>query len=141
MPTPFSAADRARITEILLRTGEKLFTTQGLRKTSLDDLVKPASIAKSSFYAFFDSKEALYLELMLRQAPQVQKQVLDEVLTTAPDLRTAIKDFLRATIRVLDDNPLYRRLVTHPEELQAVSRRIDPERWASSSAGPSAAAS
>ncbi|GAA3999965.1 TetR/AcrR family transcriptional regulator [Allokutzneria multivorans] len=130
MPTPFSAADRTRITEILLRTGENLFTTQGLRKTSLDDLVKPANIAKSSFYAFFESKEALYLELMLRQAPQVQKQLLDEVLTKAPDLRTAIKDFLRATLRVLDDNPLYRRLVTHPEELQAVSRRIDPERAA-----------
>ena len=81
MPTPFSAEERARITERLLETGRRLFTTQGLRKTSLDDLVAPAGIAKSSFYAFFDSKEALYLELMLRQAPELHRQlaaVLDE---------------------------------------------------------------
>jgi AcrR family transcriptional regulator len=46
MPPPFSAEDRARITEQLLEAGRSLFTTQGLRKTSLDELVAPAGIAK-----------------------------------------------------------------------------------------------
>ena len=67
MPPAFSTEERARITRVLMDNGQRLFTTQGLRKTSLDDLVRPAGIAKSSFYSFFDSKEALYLELMMAQ--------------------------------------------------------------------------
>ena len=33
--------------------------------------MRPAGIGKGSFYAFFDSKESLYLEVMLRRAPRV----------------------------------------------------------------------
>lgn len=129
MPTPFSAADRARITEQLLDAGRRLFTTQGLRKTSLDDLVAPAGIAKTSFYAFFGSKEALYLELMLGQAPRLHHE-LAAVLDEARDARAALAGFLRATVRMLEDNPLYRRLITHPEEMRAVARRMGPDELA-----------
>ena len=115
MPPPFSTEDRARITEQLLETGRRLFTTQGLRKTSLDELVAPAGIAKTSFYAFFDSKEALYLELMLRQAPQLHRQ-LAAVLDQAENARAALSGFLRTTLRMLEDNLLYHRLITHPEK-------------------------
>ena len=125
MPPAFSAEERTRITEGLLETGYRLFTTQGLRKTSLDDLVAPAGIAKSSFYAFFASKEALYLELMLRQAPQLHGR-LSTVLEQAQDTRAALRGFLRATVRILEDNPLYHRLITHPEEMRAVARRVGP---------------
>lgn len=129
MPSPFSAEDRARITERLLDAGRALFAAQGLRKTSLDDLVAPAGIAKSSFYAFFDSKEALYLELMLRQAPELHEQ-LATVVDETEDARAALGGFLRATVRILEENPLYHRLITHPEEMRAVARRMGPEEMA-----------
>ncbi|MFE6610088.1 TetR/AcrR family transcriptional regulator [Amycolatopsis sp. NPDC057786] len=125
MPTPFSAEDRARITERLLAAGRDLFVAQGLRKTSLDDLVGPAGIAKSSFYAFFDSKEALYLELMLRQAPLLHER-LAAVADEADSARAVLGGFLRAAVRIIEENPLYRRLITHPEEMRAVARRIGP---------------
>ncbi|WP_410647368.1 TetR/AcrR family transcriptional regulator [Amycolatopsis sp. cmx-4-54] len=125
MPTPFSAEDRARITERLLAAGCEHFAVQGLRKTSLDDLVGPAGIAKSSFYAFFDSKEALYLELMLRQAPILHER-LAAVVDEADSARAAVGGFLRATVRILEENPLYHRLITHPEEMRAVARRMGP---------------
>jgi AcrR family transcriptional regulator len=129
MPPRFSDEERARITEQLLDTGRHLFTTQGLRKTSLDDLVAPAGIAKSSFYAFFGSKEALYLELMLRQAPELYGQ-LGKVLAEAGDARAALAGFLRVTARILEENPLYNRLVTHPDEMSAVTRRLGPDELA-----------
>ncbi|MFJ8910706.1 TetR/AcrR family transcriptional regulator [Amycolatopsis sp. NPDC102389] len=129
MPTPFSAEDRVRITELLLDAGRGLFAAQGLRKTSLDDLVAPAGIAKSSFYAFFDSKEALYLELMLRQAPELHER-LAAVVNETENARAALGGFLRATVRILAENPLYRRLITHPEEMRAVARRMGPDEMA-----------
>jgi AcrR family transcriptional regulator len=121
----FDAADRQRISEILLQTGETLFTTQGLRKTSLAELVAPAGIATSSFYAFFAAKEALYLELMVRRAPSIGR-LLQNALAQQP-IRAALVAVMRTTARVLEEDPLYRRLLTHPDELAAVARRLGPE--------------
>ncbi|RKS07221.1 TetR family transcriptional regulator [Nocardiopsis sp. Huas11] len=124
MPAAFSETERARITERLLANGERLFTTQGLRKTSLEDLVGDAGIAKSSFYQFFAAKEALYLELMMRQSADVKREVVDEALLSTGDVREGLRRFLHATLRRLETDPLYRRLMTHPEEMAAVMRRL-----------------
>jgi AcrR family transcriptional regulator len=136
MPPAFSAEDRARITRLLMDNGQKLFTTQGLRKTSLEDLVAGTGIAKSSFYLFFDSKEALYLELTLAQMAEVKHRVIDQGLLAAPDTRAGLKRFLHATIAELSDNPLYSRLMTHPEEMAAVARKLDPTRVTSTPDNP-----
>ncbi|MEY9212514.1 TetR/AcrR family transcriptional regulator [Thermobifida halotolerans] len=136
MPPAFSAEERARITELLLDNGRALFTTRGLRKTSLEELVAPARIAKSSFYQFFDSKEALYLELMIRQTAEVKRRVIDEALYAEDDTRQALRRFLHATVTEITTDPLYRRLMTHPEEMRAVARRIDPSRMAALADNP-----
>lgn len=130
MPPGFSEREKERITDRLLESGQALFTARGLRKTSLDDLVAPAGIAKSSFYVFFDSKEDLYLELMLCRTGQVRRRVIDEAMASADDTEEALRRFLHATLEVLDTDPLYRRLVTHPEEMEAVLRKADPARLA-----------
>jgi len=141
MPPAFPQQEKDRITGQLLESGRVLFTTRGLRKTSLEELVAPSGIAKSSFYAFFDSKEALYLELMLRQMADVKRRVVDEALTSTGDTEEALRRFLRATLDVLDEDPLYRRLVTHPEEMDAVVRKADPGRLAASADNPANALS
>lgn len=125
MPAKFGQAERAAITEALLTAGRRLFTTQGLRKTSLDELVKPAGIAKSSFYAFYDSKESLYLDLMLREAPKLREK-LWEILDADLSVTEKVRRFLRSTVDILENDPLYHRLITHPEELEAVARRLSP---------------
>ncbi|MGP4020692.1 TetR/AcrR family transcriptional regulator [Saccharopolyspora sp. 5N708] len=131
MPAPFSEDERNRITEQLLDTGRELFAVHGLRKTSLEDLVRPAGIAKTSFYAFFDSKEALYLELLIRQAPEVTR-AFRETVNAAADARSGIETILREGISTATKNPLYLRLLTHPDELAAVSRKVGPEELARS---------
>jgi AcrR family transcriptional regulator len=139
VPGAFSADERARITRQLLETGYELFTRQGLRKTSLEELAGPAGMAKSSFYQFFDSKEALYLELMLREAGSVKRKVIDQGLRATTDTREGLRRFLRASLAELDTNPLWRRLSTHPEEMQAVARKLDPARVAGAADNPATA--
>ncbi|GAB2733712.1 TetR/AcrR family transcriptional regulator [Salinifilum aidingensis] len=123
MPAKFTAEERERVTAELLSAGYELFTTQGLRKTSLEELAGRAGIAKSSFYAFFDSKEQLYLELMLRQAPQVAERALGD-LQQVGDARTGLVRILTGSRETTANDPLYRRLLTHPDELEAVRRRV-----------------
>ncbi|MGP3913307.1 TetR/AcrR family transcriptional regulator [Nonomuraea sp. 10N515B] len=139
MPPAFTAEEKARITRLLLETGEKLFTSQGLRKTSLEELMTPTGVAKSSFYVFFDSKEALYLELMLRQSGDVKRRVIDGALLSTDDTREGLRRFLHATLDELSANPLWRRLMTHPEEMQAVARKLDPQRIAAMADNPATA--
>ncbi|WP_326641052.1 TetR/AcrR family transcriptional regulator [Nonomuraea fuscirosea] len=136
MPPAFSAAEKAHITRLLLDNGLRLFTTQGLRKTSLEDLVAGTGIAKSTFYVFFDSKEALYLELMLAQMAEVKSRVIDGALRKEPGTRAGLRAFLHATLAELDGNPLYSRLMTHPEEMEAVARKLDLERVTSAPDNP-----
>ncbi|MEV4112206.1 TetR/AcrR family transcriptional regulator [Nonomuraea sp. NPDC049695] len=138
MPSAFSAEERSRITEQLLDTATHLFSTQGLRKTSLEELTAPAGIAKSSLYAFFASKEDLYFEAMLRQSEEVRRRVIDEGLNRGTDTRDALRRFLHATVAELDTNPLYRRLMSHPQEMATVAAKLTPERLAAAAGGPMA---
>ncbi|MFF0310838.1 TetR/AcrR family transcriptional regulator [Streptosporangium sp. NPDC004379] len=136
MPPAFSAEERLRITGLLVANGRRLFTTQGLRKTSLEELVTGTGIAKSTFYVFFDSKEALYLELMLAQMAEIKHRVIDQALLGGPDTRAGLRRFLYATIEELTTDPLYGRLMSHPEEMEAVTRKLDPARVASAPENP-----
>ena len=128
MAVAFTSDEKARIACTLVDTAEQLFAAQGLKKTSLDELVRPAGIAKGSFYAFFDSKESLYLEVMLRRAPRMGAR-LREVLGRSVDEENLVC-LMRAITDVLVDDPFYRRLLTHTDELTAVSRRVGPEQLA-----------
>ena len=125
MAVAFRPDEKDRIVRVLVETAERLFATQGLKKTSLDELVQPAGIAKGSFYAFFDSKESLYLDVMLRRAPQVGAR-LAEALAGPVDEENLV-GLMRAITDVLVDDPFYRRLLTHADELAAVTRRVGSE--------------
>lgn len=60
----FSENERAFIQKKLLVDGEQLFIRHGLKKVTVDDLVKTVGIAKGSFYAFYESKEHLYTDIL-----------------------------------------------------------------------------
>lgn len=122
----FTDAERRAIRDALLDEGRRLFTTVGLRKTSLDELTRPAGIHKTSFYAFFPSKEALYLELLAQEGPGVQARTVEHALT-ATDPAEALRRFLTSITAELTTNPVVRRLVSHPDELRMVARKVGPE--------------
>jgi len=128
MAVAFTPDERDSIARTLVDTAEQLFATQGLKKTSLDELVQAAGISKGSFYVFFDSKESLYLEVMLRRAPLVASG-LSEALSRPVDEENLV-GLMRAMTDVLVDDPFYRRLLMRADELTAVTRRVGPEQLA-----------
>ena len=62
----------------------------GLKKTTIEDLVKLVGIAKSSFYLFFESKEALYVELMMSELPAMVQRLVDVSFGVTDDTREAL---------------------------------------------------
>lgn len=139
MPAGFTGTEKERIRGALLDAGARLFAAQGVRKTSLGELVRPAGVAKSTFYLFFDSKESLYLALMVREAGEVKRRVIDRGLLAGSDTRDGLRRFLRATLEEFAANPLWRRLIAHPEEMDAVAGKITPGEAAEIPDNPAAA--
>lgn len=59
----FSESEKEIIRQKLLAEGERLFAAYGIKKVSIDEIVRAAGIAKGSFYTFYASKEHLYMEI------------------------------------------------------------------------------
>ena len=74
MPPPFTEKEKLRLRQKMLRAARDLFARKGLKKTSLEDITSAAGIAKSTFYVFFESKEALFLEVLAEDGPAVETE-------------------------------------------------------------------
>jgi len=83
-----------------LRSAMELFWQRGYAASSLDDLLGVMSISKSSFYAEFDSKDALYRECL-----KEYQQMIVEHLERVHIASGSIRNFLEAVFdEVLDDS-------------------------------------
>ena len=63
MAQPFTEEQRSIISPQLFSSACRFALTAGVRKTSLEMLTAEAGISKSSFYKFYESKEALFLRV------------------------------------------------------------------------------
>lgn len=55
--------------EQMLETAEELFAERGYYETNLKDVARRCEFSVGSIYSFFDSKEALYLAVLMRRGP------------------------------------------------------------------------
>lgn len=124
MARAFNQAEQAVIRQKLMAAGRESFARYGLKRTNLEDLTEPAGIAKSTFYKFFDSKEALYVALLEADMPASLNRILSASFAAIPDLRQATAAYLQAALRERAENPLMARLVQHPQELQLLAQRV-----------------
>ena len=63
MPKAFTERDKELIRARLIQAGDKQFSAYGLKKTNIDALARAARISKGAFYLFYDSKEALFMDV------------------------------------------------------------------------------
>ena len=63
-----------------LKEGALLFIQQqGVRKTSVDELVKYANISKGAFYLFYTSKELLFFDTIIDYHKKLEKEFLNAI--------------------------------------------------------------
>ena len=76
MARSFTEREKENIKRSLLETCKQSWTQYGYKKTSVDELCKQAGISKGAFYLFFESKEALFCEVLC----SVQEQICNAAL-------------------------------------------------------------
>lgn len=60
--------------ESLLETAFKLFTSKGIQKTSISDIVEDAGVAKGTFYLYFKDKYDIRNKLIAHKSSEVFKR-------------------------------------------------------------------
>ena len=60
--------------ESLLETAFKLFTSKGIQKTSISDIVEAAGVAKGTFYLYFKDKYDIRNKLIAHKSSEVFKR-------------------------------------------------------------------
>lgn len=85
MTRAFDDAQSARVRAALLQAARRSVATVGMRRSRVEDWAREAGISKGAFYRFFDSKEALLVEVMREGEAALRAR-----LHAAPDLHAAL---------------------------------------------------
>ena len=125
MPRAFTAVEKETIRDRLMEAGRACFVRYGLKKTTIEDLVKPAGIAKASFYLFFAHKEALYVEIMMDELPAMMNRLIEGSFLATDDTREALVLLIKGIAHEIQTNEFSRIMLDDPSELQRLATSLD----------------
>ena len=124
--TSFSESERERIEGKLLDAGRERFAKYGYRKTTIGELTDDARIARGTFYRFFDSKAALYVAVVEREAERILGPLITETLADHDDPQIGVEHFLRELLAVIETNDLLQSMLV-ADEYDAIRTQVSPE--------------
>jgi AcrR family transcriptional regulator len=90
--------------EQVLQTAARLFSEQSYHGTTVGDVCEALGVGKGVFYWYFESKDALFSELLqdsLRRLRRAQQSAIENVVDPVPRIAQGI----RASIRFFRSNP------------------------------------
>lgn len=102
MARSFTEREKENIKRGLQDVCKQSWTQYGYKKTSVDELCKQVGISKGAFYLFFESKEALFCEVLC----SVQEQICNaasEVIEKHRD-KYGVAEALKLIYREYDKN-------------------------------------
>jgi AcrR family transcriptional regulator len=121
MPRPFHEAEKAQIRAALLDAARAALARGGLRRTPIETLVREAGISKGAFYLFFESKEALVIELLVG----TERQLRGELRAVVPAQGEPLDPLIRCIFEGVARHPLLSAL-GDPEERAWLMRALPP---------------
>ncbi len=126
MPKGFTEREKELIGQRLIEQGNKLFSAYGLKKTNVEELAEAAGISKGAFYLFYESKEALFMDVTEMAEQHFRQQVLAAVDLPGPSPRARFRTVLQVAFNLLKTIPLL-KFVTG-SDYDVLFRRVPPEK-------------
>ena len=88
----------------LMNSAIKLFSTQGFKSASVDDICKEAGVSKGAFYHHFESKQALFLALLDGWLHNIDSAIEAAREKSAPDTFLQITEAFPYIFETADDH-------------------------------------
>lgn len=127
MPKCYSQQEREYIIRKLKDESKKCIAQYGIKKTTVDEIVKRARIPKGTFYLFYPTKELLLFEAILEVHEEVEEKILNSFSTI--DLQNAsvdeLSDLLFRLYQLVDEIPILKTLAH--EDMEILARKLPPE--------------
>ena len=123
MPKIYTEKEKENIRKALKREAGKCLALYGVRKTTVDELVRRVDIPKGTFYLFYESKEALFFDLLVTYADEVESDYLSMLQEIDENhIVTSLTDIFYTLLIKFYDEGLYRFL--DGAQLELVLRRL-----------------
>ncbi len=93
--------------EQIVEAGLKVFAAKGYRKTSVEDIIREAKVARATFYHYFKSKKDIFLELTGLILDNIYNIVADDFKTfpnTEQEVVERMEHALRLSFEYFRDN-------------------------------------
>ena len=119
VPKSYSEQEREYIRERLKEEAAQCLAKYGVRRTTVDEIVRRVRIPKGTFYLFYKSKELLLFEVIQEQQENINRQLYQAVSemdgreVSAEKLTDLVFDFYKMTERT----PILKLLDTGEVEL------------------------
>ena len=87
--------------EQILAVAQKFFSRFGLKKTTMDEIAKAASMGKATLYHYFSSKEQVFAEV-IRKESRILRNKLNEAIDIADDPKEKIRAYITTRMNYLN---------------------------------------
>ncbi|MGO9410606.1 MAG: TetR/AcrR family transcriptional regulator [Spirochaetia bacterium] len=110
MARAFTETEKERIGAALIRAVSESISEKGLKKTSIDHLVKAARISKGAFYLFYDSKEMLVLDAIRSVQDVARARLLKILEPPKKNPREVMAKFVAGLFDVFEEFPFMKEM-------------------------------
>jgi len=126
MPKGFTEHEKEVIGQQLLEQGYKLFSTYGLRKTNVEEIARAAGISKGAFYNFYESKEALFMDVIEKAEMRVRQEILAVIALPGSSPRARLFAVLKKAFDLFTSIPILKFFTG--SDFDVLFRRIPPQK-------------
>jgi len=126
MPKAFSEHEKDLIGKRLLEQGYRQFSAYGLRKTNIEEIAKAAGISKGAFYNFYESKEALFMDVAEWAEARYRREILAAIDLPGPSPRARLFFVFKKAFALLKTIPILQFFTGSDYDL--LFRRIPAEK-------------
>ncbi|MEX0987447.1 MAG: TetR/AcrR family transcriptional regulator [Bacteroidales bacterium] len=84
---------KSEIRSVIVGAARKVFSRNGYKNTTMDELAHAASMGKSSMYYYYNSKEEIFEAVVVREAQELKKQ-LNKVISSGKSPIERLKDYI-----------------------------------------------
>jgi AcrR family transcriptional regulator len=127
MARKFSDIEKDMVRRKLWTEGRALFVERGLQKTGVGDITSRVGIAQGTFYLFYESKEALFFDILQREEEEIRTSLYTTHLAGDGRVtREAFERFLIDSLFSISSHPLIRHLYDE-RTIEQLFRKIPPE--------------
>lgn len=128
MPKIFTADERDRIEKKLMESAGECLALYGVRRTTVDEIVRRSHIAKGSFYLFYDSKEDLFLSLLESFISSIEPMYLGMLEELDENhIATSLTEIFYSIALRFEEEGIYRFLDS--ENAALLERKVEEKRF------------